>query len=129
MVINLPGFLRPAPQIGENMEFEYEPENCPDIPEEVVDVEDADNNPESHEVLRAPEDTQIIVNTTTGREMVVMYTEDLFIRANLADNESTTVVACELASLVMMLANMRYGGLEEAAKNWKDAFKPEVHGG
>ena len=115
---------------NENM-IEGELSDGPSPPGGIVDEDDSDNNEdEDVEVLKAPAGTPVIVNTTSGREMLIKYTEDCYIHATLADTDDTLKTAEHLSSLVMMLANMRFGGLKEARDRWvKICEAPEVDGG
>ena len=93
---------------------EYEPENCPDIPEEVVNgngVEEED--PELEEIMTVPKETPIYVNTQSGRSMLVQFSENCLITATLREDETTADVAKVITSLVLMMASARYGGVKE----------------
>lgn len=99
-------------------------------PAHVVDADDADNNPDMEEVMAVPKDTPIVVNTSSGRELIIKFTDDCYIAATLARTDDTVIVAAEMTTLVMMLANLRYGGLEEARDRWARATRGvEVDGG
>lgn len=105
-------------------------ENGPQPPAQVIDADDADTNPEMEELVAVPKETPIVVNTSSGRELIIKFTEDCYIAASLAESDNTVVVAAEMTTLVMMLANLRYGGLEEARDRWARAVKGmEVSGG
>lgn len=102
---------------------EYEPENCPDIPEEVVDADDADNNPEMEEIMKVPKETPIYVNTTAGRNLVVEFSENCYIIATLRDDEPTAPAAEVITSLVLMMATARYGGVQESLDKLRELQK------
>ena len=102
---------------------EYEPENCPDIPEEVVDGDDAENNedPDMAEVMKVSKDTPIYVNTQSGRGMMVQFTENCVITATLREDETTAEVAEVLTSLVLTMAATRYRGVQETLDELRDS--------
>ena len=91
--------------------------------------EEVNEDDDDEEILMAPRGTPIMVNTTSGREMLIKYTDDCYIHATLGAEDDTLKTAEHLSSLVMMLANMRFGGLKEARDRWtKMASAPEVDG-
>ncbi len=81
---------------------------------------------EEEELLRAPEGTPIIVNTSSGRQLILKITEDCYIAATLADGESTIEVADKLAPWVLHMADMRFGGRKESIKRMTKLYEPEV---
>ena len=95
---------------------EYEPENCPDTPEQIVDADDAENNedPDMEELMKVPKDTPIYVNTQSGRSLIVEFNSNCYISATLREDESTIVVADLLTSLVLTMAAARYSGVQES---------------
>lgn len=99
-------------------------------PVKVVDAEDADNNddPAMKEVLRVPDDTPIVVQTTSGRELIIKFSEDCYIAASLGPMDHIIPVAEALHAMVVVMADMRFGGLEEARARLAKSYKPEVDG-
>ena len=113
----------------EDMHEDGPESNGPQPPIKVVDAEDADNNdPDMKEVMRVPDDTPIIVNTTSGRELIVKFSEDCYIAASLGPMDSLVPTAEALHAMVVVMADMRFGGLEEARARLAKSYKPEVDG-
>ena len=91
--------------------------------------EEYEDDDEEKEVLRAPEGTPVVVNTTAGRQLVMKYTEDCYIAATLAENEPTVAVSEHLLGCLITLADMRYGGRKESLERLRALQNMEVCGG
>lgn len=102
--------------------------NGPHPPAKVETSNPEEESEPSREVIKAPEGTPIIVNTVSGRELVLKFSEDCYIAATLAKHESTAEVAGALAGLMLGMADMRYGGRKESIVRLKKMW-PEVDGG
>jgi len=83
---------------------------------------------EEEELLRAPEGTPIIVNTVSGRQLILKITEDCYIAATLGKDESTLEVADKLTPWLLHMADMRFGGRKESIKRMAKLYEPEVDG-
>ena len=79
-------------------------------------------------MLRAPEGTPIIVNTVSGRQLILKITEDCYIAATLGKDESTLEVADKLTPWLLHMADMRFGGRKESIKRMAKLYEPEVDG-
>lgn len=102
--------------------------NCPHSPLQSLDTDETEN--EMKEIMKVPETTPVTINTTSGRELIIKYSDDCYIAATLTSRDDTTSVAAQLTSMLMMIANMRFGGLEEAQGRWDKLLKNmEVRGG
>lgn len=92
------------------------------------DINGVEEEGEEEELLRAPEGTPIIVNTTSGRQLILKITEDCYIAATLADDESTIGVTEKLVPWMLHMADMRFGGRKESIKRMEKLYEPEVDG-
>ena len=102
---------------------ENEPNDGPGAPVQVVDTEDAENNPNMEEIMKVPKDTPIYVNTSSGRNLVVEFSENCYIIATLREDEPTAPAAEVITSLVLMMAAARYGGVQESLNKLRELQK------
>lgn len=95
----------------------------------VASEDDVDVEPEMVEVLKAPENTPITVNTVAGREVILKFSSDCYIAATLTEEEGTADTIATVLPYLMAMADMRYGGLTESRDRMRTLHGPEVSGG
>ena len=109
-------------------ELTYTVETNLDV-DEAMNGGEEEEEEEEEEILTAPEGTPIIINTTSGRQIVMKFSDDCYIAATLDKDESTIGVSEHLLGCLITMADMRYGGRKESYNRLKALQNAEVCGG